>query len=41
MKAETEDTEGVHAGVDADDAAGFHEAIDEVEVAPNGAMIEA
>ena len=41
VKAETEDSEGVDAGLDGDDGAGFHEAIDEVEVGHNGLMIEA
>ena len=40
VKAETEDTEGVDAAVEGDEA-GFHEAVDEIEVAHNGTMIEA
>ena len=41
VKAETEDVEGVDPGVDVNDGAGFHEAIDEVEMAHNDAMVEA
>lgn len=43
VKAETQDTEGVvDAGVEEGDGAGFHEAVDdEVDMAENGAMIEA
>lgn len=41
VKAETQDSEGIDAAVEEGDEADFHEAIDEVEMARNGAMVEA
>ena len=41
VKTETEDSQGVDAGLNAGDGAHFHDAINEVELAHNGAMIEA
>ena len=41
VKAETQDMEGVAVAVVADDGPGSHDAIDEVEMAHNDAMIEA